>query len=61
VLIAARTYYEQAGFRLVLEEPNNEFGKELIAETWEINLLNRSSSTTLEIGNLIKERRVWGS
>lgn len=38
VLVDARRLYERAGFRKVHEEPNREFGKEEIAETWELEL-----------------------
>jgi DNA-binding MarR family transcriptional regulator/GNAT superfamily N-acetyltransferase len=38
ILLAARHIYKQAGFRLVREEPHHSFGKDLVAETWELNV-----------------------
>lgn len=38
ILGAARHIYKTAGFRLVREEKHHRFGKDLTAETWEINL-----------------------
>jgi len=38
VLQAARHIYKQAGFQVVREEKHHSFGKDLTAETWELNL-----------------------
>jgi DNA-binding MarR family transcriptional regulator/N-acetylglutamate synthase-like GNAT family acetyltransferase len=37
-LLAARRIYEQRGFRRVAEEPHRSFGRDLVAETWELRL-----------------------
>jgi DNA-binding MarR family transcriptional regulator/GNAT superfamily N-acetyltransferase len=39
VLTAARKIYQEAGYHLVKEEPNEMFGPKLTAETWEMPLL----------------------
>ena len=37
-LAAARRLYEAAGFRIVRREKNRSFGKDLVSETWELDL-----------------------
>jgi hypothetical protein len=38
ILHAARHIYKKAGFEVVHEEKHHSFGKDLTAETWELNL-----------------------
>jgi GNAT superfamily N-acetyltransferase len=38
VLTAARRIYERVGFKLVQQESHDTFGKELMGETWELEL-----------------------
>jgi DNA-binding MarR family transcriptional regulator/GNAT superfamily N-acetyltransferase len=38
ILHAAHHIYQQAGFALVAEEPHHSFGKDLVAQTWEMEL-----------------------
>src|SRR5712691_6763351 len=38
ILVAARHLYQKAGFRLVEEQANCQFGKDLLSQTWELDL-----------------------
>ncbi len=38
VLDAARHLYQKAGFRCVRQEPHRSFGRDLVDETWELDL-----------------------
>jgi DNA-binding MarR family transcriptional regulator/GNAT superfamily N-acetyltransferase len=38
ILVAAHRIYQKAGFRLVREEPHHSFGKDLVGQTWEMEL-----------------------
>jgi DNA-binding MarR family transcriptional regulator/GNAT superfamily N-acetyltransferase len=39
ILAAAHRIYQSAGLRIVREEPHQSFGKDLVGQTWELDLL----------------------
>src|SRR5215831_3679624 len=43
ILHAGRHIYKQVGFRVVQEEQDHSFGKDLTAETWEFNVRTTTS------------------
>jgi GNAT superfamily N-acetyltransferase len=38
VLVAARKIYQAAGFRLIKEETHHSFGRDLVGQTWDLDL-----------------------
>ena len=41
VLVAARHIYQKAGYRLAETKPHHSFGRDLVGETWELDLAER--------------------
>lgn len=44
ILVAAHRIYQKSGFRLVREEPHHSFGKDLVGQTWELELEEKSAA-----------------
>ena len=53
-LDAARRIYERAGFRRVAEEAHHSFGRDLVAETWELSLQAPSNGGRHHAGRALR-------
>lgn len=56
ILTAARRIYQHNGFRLVAEQANHKFGRDLVSQTWELDLCQ--SATRALAGKRRSVRRV---
>ena len=48
ILVAARHVYQKAGFRLVEEQANRKFGRDLVSQTWELDLTGSNLGKVVE-------------
>lgn len=55
ILLAAHHIYKQAGFCLVKEEAHHSFGKDLMGQTWELELMESGQG---KLGQSITARKV---
>ena len=46
VLVEARHIYQKTGFKIVSQEEHHSFGKDLVSETWELDLIENFSGET---------------
>jgi len=46
VLVAARHIYQKTGFKIVAQEKHHSFGKDLVSETWELDLIQNTTGDT---------------
>jgi DNA-binding MarR family transcriptional regulator/GNAT superfamily N-acetyltransferase len=53
ILISAHRIYQSAGFRLVREERHRSFGKDLMGQTWELEL--GSSGDRIDAGGVVPD------
>jgi DNA-binding MarR family transcriptional regulator/GNAT superfamily N-acetyltransferase len=47
ILVAARRIYQKEGFHLVEEQANFQFGRDLVSQTWELNLAHSGAGKVL--------------
>ena len=54
ILTAAHRIYQAAGFRLVKEEPHHSFGRDLVGQTWELDLAEGARNVSSSPANAQK-------